>query len=113
VLSVLLRKVCVMSPRTLPRSSGGVSSLSPQVVWEVLPDHWDSLLWVSADDVSTSVVWALEGRGARVLRKDFSHLRDHAKVLWSPSYLVASVGYFSKSAARRYFHRRWDAVAAS
>jgi putative transposase len=83
------------------------------VAKEVLPDHWHSLLWVSADDVSTSVVRALKGRGARVLRQEFPHLRNHAKVLWSPSYFVASVGYFSKSAARLYIHRRWDAVAAS
>jgi REP element-mobilizing transposase RayT len=113
VLSVLLRNVCVMSPRTHRRSPGGVSSLSSQFVWAVLPDRWHSLLWVSADDVSTSVVRALKGLRARVLRKEFPHLRNHAKVLWSPAYFVASVGYFSKSAGRRYIHRRRDAVAAS
>lgn len=113
MLSVLLRNVCVMSPRTHRRSAGGVSSLSSRFVWAVLPDRWHSLLWVSADDVSTSVVRALKGLRARVLRKEFPHLRNHAKVLWSPAYFVASVGYFSKSAGRRYIHRRRDAMAAS
>ncbi len=41
------------------------------------------------------MVRAFKGRTARVLRAEFPHLRTFAKVLWSPSYFAASVGYVS------------------
>jgi putative transposase len=45
--------------------------------------------------------------------QEFPHLRKHAKVLWSPSYFAASVGYVSESTKRHYIEHRWDAVMAS
>ena len=48
-----------------------------------------------------------------MLRNEFPYLRNRAKVLWSPSYFVASVGYVSESTVRRYIEHQWDAVMAS
>ena len=42
-----------------------------------------------------------------------AHLRNHAKVLWSPSYSAAWVGYVSASTVRRHIRHQWDAVMAS
>ncbi len=39
-------------------------------------------------------------------------MRRFAKVLWSPSYFAASVGYVSESTVRRYIEHQWDAVAS-
>jgi hypothetical protein len=47
-----------------------------------------------------------------VVRARFPYLRRRAKVLWSPSYFAASVGYVSESTARRYIEHPWDAVAS-
>jgi putative transposase len=58
-------------------------------------------------------VHAFTGRTARMLRQEFPHLRNHAKVLWSPSYFAASVGYVSQFTVRRYIERQWDAAMAS
>jgi len=64
-------------------------------------------------DAPARVVRALKGRTARVLRQEFPHLCNHAKVLWSPSFFAASVGYVSESTVRRYIAHRRDAVMAS
>jgi putative transposase len=47
-----------------------------------------------------------------VLRAEFAYLCRFAKVLWSPSYFAASVGYVLESTVRRYIEHQWDAVAA-
>jgi putative transposase len=118
-----------MSERWFRRSPGGVSSLGLQVVWcpkyrrrilggqivakEVMPDHVHLFVRVGPTDALASVVRAFKGRAARVLRAEFPHLRNHAKMLWSPSYFAASVGYVSESRVRRYIEHHWDAVVAS
>jgi putative transposase len=59
------------------------------------------------------VVCAFKGRTARVLDQEFGHLRNFAKVLWSPANFAASVGYVSEARVRRYIEHQWDAVGAS
>lgn len=44
---------------------------------------------------------------------EFPHLRNFGKVLWSPAYFAASVGYVSDTTVRRYIEHQWDAVLAS
>jgi hypothetical protein len=44
--------------------------------------------------------------GPRVLRAEY-----RAKVLWSPSYFAASVGYVSDSTVRQDIEHQWDGVA--
>jgi len=61
------------------------------------------------------VVRAFKGRTARVLRQEFPYLRRFAKVLWSPSYFAASVGYVSEATVRRILlsrrEGRWTTIA--
>ena len=78
-----------------------------------MPDHGHLFVRVGPTDAPASVVRAFKGRTARVLRQEFPHLRRFAKVLWSPSYFAASVGYVSESTVRRYIEHQWDAVMAS
>jgi putative transposase len=79
---------------------------------EVMPDRVHLFVRVGPTHAPASVVRAFKGRAARVLGQEFPHLRNHAKVLWSPWYLAASVGYVSASTVRRYIEHRWDAVQA-
>jgi putative transposase len=83
------------------------------VAKEVMPDHVHLFVRVGPTDAAASVVRAFKGRTARVLRQEFPHLRSRAKVLWSPSYFAASVGYVSESTVRRDIKHQWDAVMAS
>ena len=62
------------------------------VAKEVMPDHVHLFVRVGPTDAPAAVVRAFKGRTARVLRQEFPHLGNHAKVLWSPSYFAASVG---------------------
>jgi putative transposase len=82
------------------------------VAKEVMPDHVHLFVRVGPTDAPAAMVRAFKGRTARVLQ-EFPHLRNHAKVLWSPSYFAASVGYVSESTVRRYIEHQWDAVMAS
>jgi putative transposase len=81
------------------------------VAKEVMPDHVHLFVRVGPTDAPAAV--AFKGRTTRVLRQEFSHLRRFAKVLWSPSYFAASVGYVWESTVRRYIEHQWDAVMAS
>ena len=83
------------------------------VVHEVMPDHVHLFVRVGPADAPASVVRAFTGRTARVVRQEFRYLRNHAKVLWSPSCFAASVGYVSETTVRRYIEHQWDAVLAS
>jgi len=80
---------------------------------EVTPDHAHLLVRVGPTDAPAAVVRALKGRSAGVLRQQLPHLRRLARVLWSRSYLAASVGYVWESTVRRCIEHRWDAVVAS
>lgn len=79
---------------------------------EVLPDDEHLFVRVGPTDVPAAVVRAFKGRSVRVLGAEFPYLRRFAKVLWSPSYFAASVGYVSESRVRCCIEHQWDAVAA-
>jgi putative transposase len=82
------------------------------VAKEVMPDRVHLSVRVWPIDAPSVVVQAFRGRTARVLRQEFRHRRNRAKVLWS-SYFAASVGYVSEFTVRRYIEHQWDAVVAS
>jgi putative transposase len=82
------------------------------VAKEVMPDHAHLFVRVGPTDAPAAVVRGFKGRTARVVRQEFGYLRRFAKVLWSPSYLAASVGYVWESTVRRYIEHQWDAVAS-
>ena len=79
---------------------------------EVMPDQVPVFVRVGPADGPAQVVRAFTGRTARVLRQDFPQLRQVANVLWSPSYLAASVGYVSEATVRGYLVHQCDAVAS-
>jgi putative transposase len=82
------------------------------VAKEVMPDHVHLFVRVWPSGAPAAVVRAFKGRTARVLHQELPHLRNHTKVLWSPSYFAVSVGYVSESTVRRYIEHQWDAVAS-
>jgi putative transposase len=84
----------------------------PIAAKDVMPDHGHLVVGVGPTDAAAHVVRAFKGGTAGVLGQEFPHLRKSAKVVWSPSYLAASVGYVSESTLRRYLERQWDAVMA-
>lgn len=86
--------------------------VSKIVAHEVMPDHVHLFVRVGPTG-APAVVRAFKGRTARILRQEFPHLRNSAKVLWSPADFAASVGYVSETTVRRYIERQWDAVLAS
>jgi REP-associated tyrosine transposase len=83
------------------------------VTHEVMPDHVHQLVRVGPTAAPARLVRAFKGPTARVLRREFPHLGNHAKVLWSPSCLAASVGDVSESTVRRCIEQQWDAVMVS
>jgi putative transposase len=80
---------------------------------EVMADHVHLFVRVGPTDAPAHVVRAFKGRTARMLGQEFAYLGRFAKVLWSPSYFAASVGYVSESTVRRDIEHQWDAVMAS
>jgi putative transposase len=81
------------------------------VAKEVMPDRVHMFVRAGPTDAPAAVVRAFKGRTARVLRVEFPYLRRSARVLWSPSYFAASVGYVSESKVCRYIEHQWDVVA--
>ena len=82
----MARRLSVLLERIADEHGGQI------VATEVMPDHVRLFVRVGPTDAPAAVVRAVKGRTARVLRREFPHLGNHAKVLWSPSYLAASVG---------------------
>jgi putative transposase len=93
------------------RIAGGPGRLI--VAYEVMSDHVDLFVREGPTAAPAAAVRAFNGRTARVLRPEFGHLRSFAKVLWSPAYVAASVGYVSETTVRRYIEHQWAAVGAS
>ncbi len=83
------------------------------VAKEVMPDQVQLFVRVGPTDAPAAMARALQGRIARVLGQEFRYLCNGAKVLWSPSYFAASMGYVWESTVRRYIEHQWDAVLAS
>jgi putative transposase len=75
------------------------------VAKQVMCDHGHLFVGVGPTEAPAQVVGAFKGGTAGVLRREFAHLRDHVRVLWSPSYL-------SESTVRGYIEHHWDAVMA-
>lgn len=108
----------ILGGRVARRLSELLEQIADEHGWQIvakdgMADHAHLFVGVGPADAPAPVVRAFKGRSARVLRAEFPQLRNHAKVLWSPSYFVAWVGYVSASTVRRYIEHQWDAVLAS
>ena len=77
-----------------------------------MPDHVHLFVRVGPTDAPAAVVRGIQGAQRARFMPGVPHLRNRAKVLWSPSYFAASVGYVSESTVRRYIEHQWDAVMA-
>jgi putative transposase len=82
------------------------------VAKEVMADHGHLFVGVGPTDAPSAVVRSVKGRTARVRREEVPYLRRWAKVLWSPSYFAAPVGYVWESTVRRDIEHQWDKVAS-
>jgi putative transposase len=82
------------------------------VAHDVMPDQVHLFVRVGPADAPASAVRAVKGRTTRILRRASPQLRNHAKALWSPSYVAASVRYESAT-VRHQIEHPWDAVLAS
>lgn len=82
------------------------------VAHEMMPDHVHVFVRVGPTDAPAAVVSAFNGCTARVRSQECSHLRNVAKVLWSPAYFAGSVGYV-ETTVRRYIEHQWGAVLVS
>jgi putative transposase len=107
----------ILGGRVAARCGELVEQIAAEHDWEivakgVMPDHVHLFVRVGPTDAPAQVVRVFKGRTARVLRAEFPYLRRGAKVLWSPSYFAASVGYVSESTVRGYIEHQWDAVAS-
>jgi putative transposase len=110
----------VLGGRVEARCGELVEQIGAEHGWEivakqVIPDHMHLFVRVGPTDAPAAVVRAFTGRTARVLQAEFAYLERFAKVakvLWSPSYFAAPVGYMSESTVRRYIEHQCDAVAA-
>src|SRR5271155_1175185 len=107
----------VLGGRVAARCSELLDQIAPEHgrgigAQEEVSDHVRLFVRVGPPDAPAAVVRAFKGRPARVLRAEFAYLCRFAKVLWSPSYFAASVGYVLESTVRRYIEHQWDAGAA-
>jgi putative transposase len=107
----------ILGGRVVRRLGELVEQIAAEHGWqivakEVMPDHVHLFMRVGPTDAPAHVVRGFKGRTARTLREEFPYLRNHAKVLWSPSYFAGSVGYVSESTMRSYIEQQWDAVAS-
>jgi len=80
------------------------------VAREVMPGQVHIFVRVRPTDSPAEVIRKFKGRTSRVLRSEFAWL-GRCRVLWSKSYLAASVGYVSEATARRYIEHQWDDAA--
>jgi putative transposase len=67
---------------------------------EVMPDHVQLLAKLRLTVPLSEFVQLLKGRSSRLLRMEFPRLR-HLPVLWSPSWLVSTVGGAPLEVVRR------------
>jgi putative transposase len=108
----------VLGGRVAPRLDEVIVEIADErgrqvVAREGMADHVHLFVRVGPADAPASVVGAFTGRTARVLRAECPQLPNFAKVLWSPSYVAASVGYVSERMVRRDLEHQCDAVLAS
>ena len=77
---------------------------------ETMPGHVHLLVELPPQVAVSKLVQVLKGRSSRRLRQEFAHLA-RMKCLWSPSWLVSTVGGAPLEVVRRYVENQKVAVA--
>lgn len=75
--------------------------------WNVIelaiqPDHVHLFIETTPKEAPNTVVRLLKGRSARLLRKEFRHLRRFARTMWTPAAYIGSIGHVSAETVKRY-----------
>lgn len=117
VVWCLKHRCRVADGRVAARCGEGLEQVAGEHGWqivakEVMADHLHLLARVGPTDAPAAVVGTFKCRTARMPGAEFPYVRRLARVLWSASYLVASVGTVFESRVRRYLERQWEAVAS-
>jgi putative transposase len=105
----------ILGGRVAARCGGLLEQVAGEHGWEIVAKevmhvHVHVFVRVGPTDAPAQVVRVFTGRTARVRRSGVRYLRRLEKVLWSPSYVAASVGDVWESTVRRYIEHQWDAV---
>ncbi len=72
---------------------------------EVMPDHVHLFVSMTPNLAPCEVVRLVKGSTSRVLRQEFSHLRN-MRSLWTPSYFLGTTGHTSSSVVQEYIERQ-------
>jgi putative transposase len=75
---------------------------------EVMPDQVHLFVESTPALSPAQIAGRLKGFTSHVLRSEFPHLRSRLPTLWSRSYFVASVGYVTEAAVKRYIETQWE-----
>lgn len=73
---------------------------------EVMPEHIHLLIHTTPDIAIPSLIKTLKGRTARILRKEFPHLKTQIPNLWTKSKFVATVGSVSLDVIKKYIENQ-------
>lgn len=72
---------------------------------EIMPDHVHLFLNCPPDLAPKQIMFRLKGYSARILRKEFSHLRRMPS-MWTSSYFVSTAGNVSSATIKRYIEEQ-------
>jgi putative transposase len=78
---------------------------------EVMPDHVHVFVESEPSHAPAHLANQFKGFTSHELRSEFPHLRSRLPTLWSRSYFIASVGYVTEAAVRRYIDTQWERVS--
>jgi putative transposase len=104
----------VLSGRVAVRYNQLLDEIAGENDWqivarEVMADHVHVFVRVRPSDSPAAVVRRLKGRTSPVLRSELAWLGGR-RVLWSKSYLAASVGYVSEATVRQSIEHQGNAA---
>jgi putative transposase len=69
---------------------------------EVMPDHVHVFVEDDPTFAPRHLAAQFKGFTSHALRQEFPHLRSRLPTLWSRSYFIATVGYVTEAAIKRY-----------
>jgi putative transposase len=73
-----------------------------------MPDHVHVFIENDPTFSPAHLAHQFKGCTSRVLRTGFPHLRTRRPPFWSRSYFVASFGYVTEAAVKRYIETQWE-----
>ena len=98
---------CVLIDGVDTRLKDVLSGIASENGWvikgmEVMPDHVHVFIAANPAVSPNYIVAKLKGLSARVLRKEFPHLKKRIPSLWTRSYYIESIGHISENTIAKY-----------